>query len=172
MSYRMCIRLSVRGEDILNTSSRQEDNEKKKEYLQRYSKAKKDLERAELLYKEIMLSFYPSCSIGEMGGMGGSASHADKDLSDNVAHKEMIKKRYLKKRYQKLKILTEIKNAIERLDDPDEKNVLVHRYILLKRWDDICLDLDISWRQIHRIHSQALEHFDIPVQARQQDKKD
>lgn len=169
MSYRMCIRLSVRGEDILNTSSRQEDNEKKKEYLQRYGKAKKDLEREELLYKEAVLSFYPSCSIG---GMGGSAGHEDKDLSDKIVHEEMIKKRYLKKRYQKLKILTEIKNAIERLDDPDEKNVLVHRYILLKRWDDICLDLDISWRQIHRIHSQALEHFDIPVQARQQEKKD
>ena len=146
----MCIRLSVRGDDILNTSSRQEDNEKKKEYLQRYGEAKKDLERAELLYRETMLSFYPSCSIGGMGGMGGSASHEDKDLSDNVVHKEMIKKRYLKKRYQKL----------------------MHRYILLKRWDDICLDLDISWRQIHRIHSQALEHFDIPVQTRQQDKKD
>lgn len=152
----------------LDTKSRQETNEEKKEYLQRYSEAKKDLEREELLYKEAMLSFYPSCSIS---GGGGGGSHEPKDLSCKIIREDMIRKRYLKKRYRKLKILTEIKNAIERLSDTNEKNVLVYRYILLKRWDDICLELDISWRQIHRIHSQALEHFEIPTAARQQDKK-
>lgn len=154
----------MRGVDNLETG-KQRTNEEKKEYLWRYSEAKKDLEREELLYKEAVLSFYPSYSIG---GDGGSGTHEAKDLSDRIVREEMIKKRYLKKRYLKLKILTEIKDAIERLDDPDEKNVLVYRYILLKKWDVICQELDISWKQIHRVHSRALEHFEIP--ARQQDK--
>lgn len=160
----------MRGVDNLNTISRQEANEEKKEYLRRYGDAKKNLEREEILYKEAVSAFYPSYSIGGGSG-GGGGSHEMKDLSDGIVHKETIRKRYLKKRYRKLKILTEIKNAIERLSDTDEKNVLVYRYILLKKWDDICLELDISWKQIHRIHSRALEHFEIPTATRQQDKE-
>lgn len=143
----------------MNISNKQEANEEKKAYLWQYSEAKKDMEREELLYREAMVAFYPSYSIG---GEGGGGSHEHKDLSDRIIREETIRKRYLKKRYLRLKILTEIKDAIERLDNSDEKNVLVYRYILLKKWDEICLELDISWKQIHRIHSRALEHFEIP----------
>ena len=41
-----------------------EDNEKKKEYLWEYQAIKKEMLRAELVYKELRMSFYPSHSEG------------------------------------------------------------------------------------------------------------
>ena len=134
-----------------------EDNEKKKEYLWQYQETKKEMNRAEGVYKELRMSFYPSHSEG-----GGGNSRELKDLSTLVVRIKAAEQNYLKKRYLSIMKLQEIDNAISRLTSADERNVLTRRYIMNHRWEDICRELDISWTQIHRIHSKALSNFIIP----------
>lgn len=133
-----------------------EDNEKKKEYLWGYQAIKKEMLRAELVYKELRMSFYPSHS--EAGG----GNHEPKDLSALVVRIKAAEQTYLKNRYRSIAKLQEISNAISRLTSVDERDVLTRRYIMNHRWEDICQELDISWTQIHRIHSKALNNFIIP----------
>ena len=44
-------------------------------------------------------------------------------------------------------------------EDEDEKDVLMFRYIGRMKWEDICVRMNLSWRRVHYIHSDALEHF-------------
>ena len=135
-----------------------DDNEKKKEYLWQYQEVKKEMQRAGDVYKELRMSFYPSQS-----GGGGSGSHEPKDLSMLIVRVKAAEQNFLEKRYQSLMKLQEIDNAISRMTSADERNVLTKRYIMNHRWEDICKELNISWTQIHRIHSKALSNFIIPT---------
>lgn len=135
-----------------------ENNEKKKEYLRQYQELKKEMLRAESVYKELRMSFYPSHSEGSGG------NHEPKDLSSLVVRIKAAEQAYLKERYRSMEKLQEINNAISRLASIDERNVLTERYIMNHKWEDICRELDISWTQIHRIHSKALSNFSIPGQ--------
>lgn len=40
---------------------------------------------------------------------------------------------------------------------PRERTLLRHRYIEGLSWEEVCVAMSYSWRQTHRIHSQALE---------------
>jgi RNA polymerase sigma factor (sigma-70 family) len=60
----------------------------------------------------------------------------------------------------KLAELAELQLAIEKAIDslePTERKLLRHRYIDGLRWEDICVAMSYSWRQIHRLHSAALQ---------------
>ena len=54
-----------------------------------------------------------------------------------------------------------ILNQIERLADENEKDVLLYRYIKLHKWEDICEEMHFCWKHIHRIHTSALENFEM-----------
>ena len=51
-----------------------------------------------------------------------------------------------------------IKQAIESLEQTAYR-ALRHRYIEGLTWEQICVEMDYSWRQIHRIHAGALEQL-------------
>jgi RNA polymerase sigma factor (sigma-70 family) len=61
--------------------------------------------------------------------------------------------RKLQESYRKLR---EIERAIEKLDEK-EKLLMRLRYICGKSWGEICDEMNYSWKQIHRIHKQALD---------------
>ncbi len=50
---------------------------------------------------------------------------------------------------------------IDRLSNTNEKILLRARYILNETWEQIAERLGYSVRQIHRVHSSALENFKI-----------
>lgn len=50
----------------------------------------------------------------------------------------------------------EIEQAIKTLPER-EKYLIRARYIERKSWEQICVDMSYSWRQIHNIHSEALK---------------
>ncbi len=62
-------------------------------------------------------------------------------------------------RYQRIKKCKEITDRIELLEDEDEKDILMYRYIKLMKWEDICMKIGLSWKQAHRIHTRALANF-------------
>jgi RNA polymerase sigma factor (sigma-70 family) len=61
--------------------------------------------------------------------------------------------RKLQESYRKLR---EIERVIEKLDEK-EKLLMRLRYIYGKSWGEICDEMNYSWKQIHRIHKQALD---------------
>lgn len=52
--------------------------------------------------------------------------------------------------------LLEIEECIATLEDSTERNILRLRYIEGKKWEEICIICNYSWRQIHRLHSEIL----------------
>lgn len=129
--------------------------EKKKEYLQGYEKAIRQMERSELKIKEMRLN--KICPTVILDGM----PHAKKnsDLSSYAAMLDQEERRYMKARYKRIKLCKEITDKIEWMEDEDEKDVLVYRYIKLLKWDDICEKMHCSLQHTHRIHKKALKNF-------------
>ena len=135
----------------------QPENEKKKEYLREYKKAVRQLNRIELEIQD--MRFNKICPSMIMDGM--PHAHNNSDLSAYAALLDKEEKRYMKARYKRIQKCKEIKDRIEQLENEDEKDVILYRYIKLMKWKDICTKMKYSWKQIHRIHSNALIHFKL-----------
>lgn len=131
--------------------------EKKKEYLKGYEKVIRQMERSELKIKEIRLNKMCPSVIND----GMPHAFPQSDLSAYAALLEREEKRYMKYRYQRIQKCKEIMDKIELLSDENEKDVLTYRYIKLMKWEDICVTMRFSWKQIHRFHSMALQNFCI-----------
>lgn len=61
-----------------------------------------------------------------------------------------------------ISLKNEIRTVINNVQDADEKILLRLRYINFKTWDEICDELHVSLRTVHRIHSAALEKVKVP----------
>lgn len=61
-----------------------------------------------------------------------------------------------KKLWEAYDILEKIEKAIEILPER-EKYLIRSRYIDFKRWEEIAVDMNYSYRQVHNIHSNALQ---------------
>ncbi len=57
---------------------------------------------------------------------------------------------------------TEINAAIDKLEDVEERLLLKYRYLKNESWEDIAMDLNVSYRTVHRIHASALRNFVVP----------
>lgn len=131
------------------------ENEIKKEYLRGYEKAIRQMKRCEERLKEIRGS-RTSISVASDGM---PHAHNQSDLSSYAALLDQEERKYMKVRYIRIQKCTEITNKIERLENEDEKDVLLYRYIKLMRWEDIAVKLGYSLQHIHKIHSKALINF-------------
>lgn len=56
----------------------------------------------------------------------------------------------------------EILSAINNIQDGTLRALLTERYMRGKKWEQIAIDLNYSWRQIIRLHGQALLEIKIP----------
>ncbi len=131
--------------------------EQKKEYLRGYEKAVRQMSRSELKIKEMRLNRMCPSIINDGMPHGSNQS----DLSVYAAMLEQEEKRYMRYRYQRIRKCKEITDRIEQLDNEDEKDVLMYRYIKLMKWEDIAVKMGFSWKQMHRIHAKALNNFKI-----------
>lgn len=61
-----------------------------------------------------------------------------------------------------VKIKTAIRDSINQMKDVDEKLLLRYRYINFLNWEEICVNLNVSMRTVHRLHSSALQHLKVP----------
>lgn len=64
------------------------------------------------------------------------------DIDSLIAHKELARQ------------------MIESLDDDREKIILYKRYFEKKSFEQISVDTNYSWRQVHRLHGRALVALD------------
>ena len=129
--------------------------EEKKEYLRGYERAARQMDRINERINEMRSNRI--CTGINYDGM--PHTHNDSDLSDYAAMIDKELRRYMKARYRRVMLCKEISDKIERMDNEDEKDVLTYRYIRLMKWEDICVKINRSWKQTHRIHARALKNF-------------
>lgn len=132
-----------------------EENDKKKEYLWGYQREKRKLQRLEEELAELRLD--KMCPSVIQDGMPHASGGSD--LSGYAARVDALERKILKARYKRIRKFKEIRDRIERLEDENEKDVLVYRYIRGMKWEEIAMKMGYSWRRIHYIHSSALGNF-------------
>lgn len=137
------------------------ENEKKKEYLWGYQREMRQMKRLEEELAELRLS--KMCPSVIQDGMPHASGVGD--LSGYMVQVDKLERKIQKARYKRIRKFKEIRDRIERLEDENEKDVLVYRYILGMKWEDIAVKMGYSWRRIHYIHSTALEKFSLPEKS-------
>ncbi len=126
-----------------------------KERLKSYRSLK--LERDQLLIMiEELEAQMRSPKSQKLNGMPRGCSAPQNPVEDLVIkHTELIK-RYQQKVAELTEDAVEIENAIEILNHRERTVIRLH-YIQGMTWEEVCVEMAYSWRQVHRIHSQALE---------------
>lgn len=132
------------------------ENEQKKEFLQSYQMAKRDVTRLEEQLAELKISkMSPGCEIGD----GLPHAHNVTDLSVYAVKVEEIEQKIIKARYRRICAFERVRECIEAMNNEREKTLLTYRYLRGMRWTAICEKMGNSWQHVHRIHASALKNF-------------
>lgn len=87
----------------------------------------------------------------------GRGNTSDK-VGDAVADIEAAKEKLIEQIVESYAVLAKIEEAIIVL--PAREYYLIRaRYIGLLSWEQIAVDMNYSWKQVHRIHSDALNQL-------------
>lgn len=137
--------------------NKKEENQKKIAYLKKYKYAILDekmiLEEIRKLRADKM---FPSLAMDGMPHGNGTS-----DLSEYAARLDEEINKLKVQRLEKVKIYSDISSRIRRVEDDNQRELLMYRYIKGMSWEDIAVKLNYTWRHVHRIHSQALDSIDI-----------
>ncbi len=133
------------------------ENEKKKLFLKSYLREKRAVIRIEEQLAELKLNKISPSVIND--GMPHGTDMTD--LSDYVARVDELERDLVRARYDRIRAFQEVQAAIEAMEDETEKELLTYRYIRGFKWEKIAVEMGYSWRKIHYLHGDALEHFSI-----------
>lgn len=126
----------------------------RKEDLLKYVKIKKELSQIREILVEIEATYH-NVKASHIDGM--PKSNAIKDSIGNaIAKIENLRIIYNKKISELIDFQIKIENAIEKLD-AYERMLMRKRYIDGLKWEDICEEINCSWKTAHRLHSKILE---------------
>lgn len=133
------------------------ENDIKKEYLNQYQKS---VRREKYILDEIQRlradKMFPSV-VNDGMPKGNKSS----DLSDFMVLLDEEIEKLKNERLEKVKRYSDISRKIKAMENDNEKEVLTLRYINGLKWEEICIRMNYSWKQIHRIHSSALSNFNM-----------
>ena len=90
-----------------------------------------------------------------MDGLPRSGKVSDPTGNQAVEHTQ-VRDLYLQKVAELNKALIEVEQAIECLD-PRERTLIRLYYIEGFTWEEVCVAMSYSWRQIHYIHKKTRE---------------
>lgn len=138
--------------------TKREQNEKKKEYLNRYRQAVRKYNSLQEQEKQLRSQMDGPKAI-EYTDM--PKAHKQTDLSDYIVRLERILTRIANEKNEMQKIQLEIEEKIIDVMDGEQSRILYLRYIQFMKWEDICVEMGYSWRQVHNIHSKALNDLKI-----------
>lgn len=126
-----------------------------KEYLKQYEDAVKRIRRLEEEYKSEQLLIDAVRSLSDNDGMphGTNISKPTEDKAIRLADKAL---RLVEAKLEAIEIRQEVFDLIDRIGGT-EGEVLYEKYINLKTWEQVCVDINYSWMQTHRYHRRALE---------------
>jgi len=79
------------------------------------------------------------------------------DLLTIITIIEETQEKLRNKEIELLKVMNEIEEIIDSLENSEDRCILRARYIECKKWEEICVELNYSWRHMHRLHSKILD---------------
>ncbi|CAK7079485.1 MAG: hypothetical protein ENTA_01413 [Enterocloster clostridioformis] len=144
-------------EEVRPVDKEKTENEKKKEVLMSYQKEKRRVRRLEEQLEELRRNKM-SPSVTNDGMPHGTDK---KDLSDYAVKVDEIEQELVAARYSRICAFQEVQKRIEAMEDEAEKDLLTYRYLRGLKWEEVAVRMGYSWRKIHYLHSDALEHFEI-----------
>ena len=128
---------------------------KAKEYLRQYEELNRIAEqhREEYQIETEKIDAIGSTLAGEPGmphGTGISRKTEDKAirLADKAMTWKMAELDALEKRQEIYGLISQVKGI--------EGDVLYQRYIMLRKWEEICILVHYSWKGVHLVHRRAL----------------
>lgn len=136
------------------------DNEAKKEYLNRYAKQCAKIRALQDQERTLRAEMEGAKAIEYTDMPKGSLSQSD--LSDYMIKLDAMMSRIIQAQKECEDILLEIIGAIADMKDGTESEVLHARYIDRLSWDAIANKMNYSARHVIRIHGNALLNFTIP----------
>jgi DNA primase len=136
------------------------ENEQKKEYLNSYKNLCKKLRSLE----EQLLSLKETEQAAKIQTLS-DMPHGSKqtDLSDYIVRIDVIFTKIIQLRAECIQRKLDIETRIADMSDGIESLILHKRYIEFKTWEQICVEIDYSWKQTHRLHSNALSNLKMTL---------
>lgn len=126
-----------------------------KEFLRQYEYADKRVHRLEIELEEERIMIDAVRSLSDNDGLphGTNITRPTEERAVRLADKSL---ELIQARLDAVEVRQKVFNIIDQIDgDPGE--VLFQRYILLKRWEEVCLAVHKSWRSTHRSHAAGLD---------------
>lgn len=81
------------------------------------------------------------------------------DVSDKIARLDELIRDTNREWDELIEMREQAKALIAKLESATQQEVLTKRYIQNKRWEQIAVELNITWRHTFRIHRAALKEF-------------
>lgn len=128
-----------------------------KERLRSYADRKKEIQQIERMLEDIEARMF-SPKVQNLSGMPSSPSPDNDKMTSMVAKHIQLQDQYIDLLHELTKEQIAIEKAIETLA-PRERELLRLRYLMGMKWEDICVVMSYSWKQIHRIHGFALRQL-------------
>ena len=129
-----------------------------KERLRNYATLKEEREQLRRQLDELEATlYYPK--IQRLNGMPAAPSH-ENTLELMVARHVELQERYEAKIAEMTAEMLAIEEAIEVLD-PTARMLLRYRYLDGLKWEEVCVQMNYSWMQTHRIHAAALNQLNL-----------
>lgn len=125
-----------------------------KEQLKAYRNIKLERDRLAAMIQDVEAVIYGprAPKLDGLPRSGGGANSAVEDAA--IRHADLLA-RYEQKVAELTDALAEIETAIEVLA-PRERTLIRLHYAQGLTWEEVCVAMNYSWRQVHRIHGQAL----------------
>ena len=131
----------------------------KKEYLSKYlNYSRKEKELNEEIRQIRLSKMNPAFSADGMP-KGSNIT----DLSDYAAILDEKERERDEIICQKNKYYKDLKERINLLEDEDEKQIMISKYLFGLRWNVICNGMNKESRKVFRIHGQALKNFRMEI---------
>lgn len=129
-----------------------------KEYLRQYEDAERRIRRLEAEYnkeQELIDAVRSTANYDELP-KSKSSKRAAEDKILRLADKSL---NLIQAKLDAVEIRQEVFDTINKVDGP-EGEVLYHRWIMLRKWEEISVIMGYSWRGIHSLHNRALTEID------------
>lgn len=122
--------------------------------MQAYYWVKKNIERLENELLE--LETEATRQTAQLTQERKSQNYNPDRLAELVAKIVEVQEEINRQLQQSYELVAKIEKAIEKLPER-EKYLIRARYIDCKSWEQVAVEMNYSWKQIHRIHANALK---------------
>lgn len=132
-------------------------------YLQHYQQLKASLPNLEAEYKQLYDELCPGGSLWNFGQLGGRST-IPRDLLDTMEEVTTFPRlRQLKTDIKRIKVmLRKVDRAMASLD-PEDRQILVLRYLRGQEWKEIEAELELHYRNCQRREAKALKKIAISL---------